>query len=187
MADNSLNDLAPSNNPSRVNNSGPRIYVICLAAYSNGWLHGKWLSATQEVHAIEKKIKEMLLTSPISEAKEFGIHAFEGFGSLKINGCENIESIQKKALLISELGELGSELLAYYGNVDFARSAWGNHYHGEHDNELEFAIQLFDRLYMAAIPEAAQAYIDYAFFRRDIFISDYFSLKVNERLHVFSR
>jgi hypothetical protein len=98
----------------------------------------------------------------------------------------SIESVQRMAVFILKLGEQGSELLAYYGDVNSARDAWINHYHGEHDNELEFAIQLFDRLYMAAIPEAAQAYIDYAFFRRNIFISDYFSLEVKGKFHVFS-
>jgi hypothetical protein len=68
----------------------------------------------------------------------------------------SIESVQRMAVFILKLGEQGSELLAYYGDVNSARDAWINHYHGEHDNELEFAIQLFDRLYMAAIPEAAQ-------------------------------
>lgn len=52
--------------------------------------------------------------------------------------------------------------------------------------QLEFAIQRFDKLYMLAIPEAAQGYIDYASFRRDIFIDEFFSLAVGDVEHIFS-
>ena len=30
-----------------VSDSNPRIYVACLAAYNNGYLHGAWIDADQ--------------------------------------------------------------------------------------------------------------------------------------------
>lgn len=186
MADDSLNDLTSSNNPIQIKQSGPRIFVICLAAYNRGIIHGKWIKADQELYKIQKEIKRMVLESPVPGAEEFGVHASEGFGSLNVIGQESIKSIQRMGAFISEVGVLGIELLLYYGDVDSAHEAWENHYHGCHENELEFAIQLFDSLYMASIPEGAQGYIDYGSFKRDIFIEDFFMLEVEGKGHVFS-
>ncbi len=172
MSDDRLNDPAPSNKPTQINQSNPRIFVICCAAYNNNIMHGVWVKANQELHKIQKEIKKMILESPVLGAEEFGIHASEGFGSLNVIGKESIKSIQKMATFISEIGELGAELLLYYGDVESAQEAWENHYQGEFENELEFAIHLFEELYMSFIPEMAQGYVDYASYRRDIFIDD---------------
>lgn len=51
----------------------PRIYVACLAAYNNGYLHGAWLSANRDVDEIYAEIQEMLAKSPIENAEEFAI------------------------------------------------------------------------------------------------------------------
>lgn len=187
MAYDSLNDLVLSDNPIQPNKPSPRIFVICLAAYNHGLLHGVWINAAQGLYKIQKEIKKMILESPVLGAEEFGIHASEGFGPLHVVGQESIKSIQRMAVFISEVGELGIELLAYYGDVDSAQEAWENHYHGSHENELEFAIQLFDGLYMHAIPEPAQGYIDYASYKHDIFVDDYISMEIKGRTHVFSR
>ena len=60
-------------------------------------------------------------------------------------------------------------------------------YHGEHENELEFAIQLFDDCFMDSIPVPVQGYIDYASYKRDLFMSDFFSIEVGGKTHVFAR
>ncbi len=52
----------------------PQIYVVCLAAYNNGILHGEWIDATQDVSTIYDEIHEMLAKSPIEDAEEFAIH-----------------------------------------------------------------------------------------------------------------
>ena len=95
MANDSLNDFSSSNNSTHINPSNPRIFVICLAAYNNGLLHGVWINAAQELYKIQKEIKKMLLDSPMPNAEEYGIHVTEGFGSLKIIAEESIKSIQK--------------------------------------------------------------------------------------------
>jgi len=187
MSFDSLNDLTSSNNSSQINKSGPRIFVICLEAYRQGQLYGKWVRADQPLYKIQKEIKKMILESPALGAEEFGVHASEGFGSVNVIGRESIKSIQRMATFISEVGELGAELLLYYGDVESAQEAWENHYHGSHENELEFAINLFDQLYMDSIPEAAQGYIDYASFKHDLFVDDYISMEVGGKVHIFSR
>lgn len=37
-------------------NNTPKIYVACLSAYNNGYLHGLWIDATQEAEDIEDDI-----------------------------------------------------------------------------------------------------------------------------------
>jgi len=58
-----------------------KIYVACLAAYNNGYLHGEWIDATQELSDIYDQVNAMLKASPVEEeAEEYAIHDYEGFG-----------------------------------------------------------------------------------------------------------
>jgi len=163
----------------------PRIYVACLSSYSNGIHYGAWINAAQPLEDIEEQIKQLLAKSPMPGAEEIAVHAFEDFGSLSIGEYESIEAIQEKAAFIVEHGELGAELLAHCGNLEYATDALENYYVGEHESELDYAIYLFDECYLHNIPENIQYYIDYDKFCRDIFINDYFSVEVEGRCHVF--
>ena len=51
-----------------------RIYVACLAAYNNGYLHGRWIDATLGESHIWDETRAMLAASPIEEAEEWAIH-----------------------------------------------------------------------------------------------------------------
>jgi antirestriction protein len=186
MANESLNDLVHSNNPTHLDKLTPQIYVACLAAYNAGKLHGSWINATQEVEKIHQEILKMLSNSPIPNAEEWAIYC-HNFGTLTLSENEDLEVVQSMAVFLVEHGPLGAGLLGYYGDIDSARNAMENHYEGEYENQLEFAIQLFDDCYMGAIPEAVQGYIDYASFKRDIFLGEFFLLEVEGKGHVFSR
>ncbi|WP_024353472.1 antirestriction protein ArdA [Brevundimonas naejangsanensis] len=48
-----------------VSDSSPRIYVACLAAYNNGFLHGAWIDADQDADQIRVEIAAMLARSPV--------------------------------------------------------------------------------------------------------------------------
>ncbi len=78
----------------------PRIYVACLAAYNNGYLHGTWIEANQEAEAIQQEIKDMLSKSPIARAEEWAIHDYEGFCGLRIGEYEDIAKVAEMAALI---------------------------------------------------------------------------------------
>ncbi len=39
-----------------LSDSNPRIYVACLAAYNNGYLHGAWIDADQDADEIRDEI-----------------------------------------------------------------------------------------------------------------------------------
>ncbi len=165
----------------------PKVYVACLAAYNNGYLHGEWIDATQDSDAIYGDIRKILASSPIPEAEEWVIHDNADFCSMPISEYEGIESVCKKAQFVLEHGELGSVLAEYYGdNLDDAEEAIENNYHGAWDSELDFATDLFDEIYAHEIPEALRFYIDYEQFCRDIFINDYLSLPADGKVHVIS-
>jgi antirestriction protein len=176
---NHLNNIALSKDT-------PKIYVACLASYTNGILHGAWLDATSDVEDIEEHIKQLLAKSPMPNAEEIAVHDYSGFGSLSIGEYEGIEQIHEKALFIVEHGELGAEVLNYYdGRLEDAQEALEEHYQGEYKSELDYAIHLFDEIYLHDIPKHVQGYIDYEKFERDIFIDGYFSLDVKGSCHVF--
>jgi antirestriction protein len=54
--------------------SNPRIYVACLAAYNNGYLHGAWIDADQDTDQIRDEIAAMLARSPVEDVEEYAIH-----------------------------------------------------------------------------------------------------------------
>lgn len=64
--------------------TSPRIYVACLAAYNAGQLHGEWIYADREAHEILVDIKSMLERSPQSCAEEWAVHDYEGFSSISL-------------------------------------------------------------------------------------------------------
>ena len=166
----------------------PRIYVACLASYTNGISYGEWLDATSDVEDIQENIKQLLAKSSIPNAEEVAVHDCSGFGSLIIGEHEGIEQIHEKARFIVEHGKLGAEVLNYYdGRLEDAQEVLEEYYQGEYKSELDYAIHLFDEIYLHDIPKHAQWYIDYEKFERDIFNNDYFSLDVKGRCHVFRR
>src|SRR3546814_2841719 len=85
----------------------PRIYVACLAAYNNGYLHGSWIDAEQDAWAIYDDVKAMLAASPIAEAEEWAIHDYEGFGNVRISEYAGFAYVSELAAFIAEHGELG--------------------------------------------------------------------------------
>ena len=97
------------------------------------------------------------------------------------------EEINAIAKFIEEYGPLGGEVLAYYSNgIDDAQKVLNECYHGEYDSELDYASELFDELYGNEMPDYLASYINYDRFARDLFISDYYSLSINGKVHVFS-
>ena len=164
----------------------PQIYVACLSSYNNGILHGCWCDATNDEDMIMEEIRAMLSNSSMPYAEEYAIHDYEDFGSFRIDEYDSISGVHEKALFIQEHGELGSELATYLGDIESAQRALEDHYHGEHESELEYATYLFDECYGHDIPESLRFYIDYEAFRRDIFINDYYSIDVDGATHIFS-
>lgn len=161
-----------------------RIYVACLAAYNNGILHGAWIDADQDADEIRAAIADMLKASPIENAEEWAIHDYEGFEGISLSEYEGIERVAKLATFIKEHGALGRQLMSYIGDLDEAREAIEERYHGEFRTLSEFAEQLTEET--TEIPDTLRCYIDYEAMARDLAISDVLAIETGfEEVHVF--
>jgi antirestriction protein len=156
-----------------------QIYVACLSAYNNGYLHGEWIDATQDEEDILAEIQTMLAASPVVElygevAEEWAIHCYEGFHGIEIG---EYESIAKVAQLAQELEEHGEPYAAYLGYFsDGTVEDFEDKYRGCFKDREDFAYDLYEQ--MGTIKELAKVglqelYIDFAAIARDLFINDY--------------
>lgn len=82
----------------------PRIYVASLSDYNNGYLHGRWIRATQTSEHIYDEIQQMLATSPSPSAEEWAIHDHEGFATLALAETVSIEALSRLAKRFTQLG-----------------------------------------------------------------------------------
>lgn len=164
----------------------PKIYVACLAAYNNGFLHGQWIEVNQETEVIHEEIQDMLKRSPSAGAEEWAIHDYEGFCGIRLSEYEYIAKVVEIAKLINEHGEAWAVYAEYVGTDYATTESFEEAYQGEWDSEEDFAENLAEET--MEIPEHLKYYIDYEKFARDLFINDYFSEKgENYRVYVFRR
>ena len=117
----------------------PKIYVACLAAYNNGYLHGQWIDANQDKDNIYSEIQDMLSKSPIPNAEEWAIHDYEGFGGLRLSEYEDIEKVADIAVLIEEHGQAWCAYAGYVGMEYATKEGFEEAYQGEWDSEEDFA------------------------------------------------
>lgn len=165
----------------------PRIYVVCLAAYNSGCLHGAWINASQEPWSIWDEVSEMLKSSPIEGAEEWAIHDYEGFGPLRIKEYEGFERVSAIALFIAAHGEIGAALLEHFnGDIEEARATFADRYLGRHASLADYVQELTEET--TAIPSSLRYYIDWQAMARDAELSgDVFTLTTAwDVVHVFA-
>jgi len=145
----------------------PRIYVACLAAYNNGYLHGTWIDAAQDAWAIYDAVRDMLKASPIENAEEWAIHDYEGFGGIRISEYEGFERVSQLAAFIAEHGEIGAALLDYYsGDLD---EALDDRHLGAYASLADYVLDVTEET--TAIPQSLRYYIDWQAMARDAELS----------------
>lgn len=164
-----------------------RIYVADLAAYNNGVLHGVWIDATQELDDIQEQISTMLKASPIEEeAEEYAIHDYEGFGNYSVGEYSGIEELREVACFIEEHPEIGSDVLAHFGDdLEDAQKAIEENYSGCYSSLADYAQELTEDT--SEIPNHLAFYIDYDRMGRDMEMSgDIFTIETaHDEVHVF--
>jgi len=164
----------------------PRIYVACLAAYNNGYLHGQWIDANQDVEAIHEQIKAMLAKSPIAGAEEWALHDYDGFYGIQLSESQDIETLAEMAVMIERHGEAWAKFAEYEGIEYATLERFEEAYAGEWDSEEAFAEDLADET--MEIPKHLAFYIDYERLARDLFINDYYSAETEDfKIYVFRR
>jgi antirestriction protein len=165
----------------------PKIYVACLAAYNNGYLHGAWIDADRDEETIRAEIGTMLAGSQIAGAEEYAIHDYEGFGGIRIEEYASIASVRHWAAFIDEHGELGAAVLDHFsGDLEEAREAMEERYLGSYASLADYLQDLTEETMQ--IPEALRNYIDWQAMARDAEMSgDLFAIQTGfETVHVFS-
>jgi len=160
-----------------------RIYVACLSAYNNGYLHGTWIDATQDEEGILAEIHTMLAASPVVElygeiAEEWAIHSYEGFHGIEIGEYESISRIAQLAQELEEHGEPYAAYLGYFSDGTVAD--FEDKYRGCFENREDFAYNLYDE--MGTIQQLEKAglnshYIDFVAIARDLFIDGYTAIE----------
>ncbi len=170
-----------------VPDSTPRIYVACLAAYNNGYLHGAWIDADQDADQIRGAIAAMLARSPVEDAEEYAIHDYEGFEGVSISEYAGIDIVARMASFIAEHGALGAGLLEQFsGDMDQAESTLEDCYHGQFASLADYMEELTTE--SVTIPEALRYYVDWERMARDAEMGgDLFTIETaHGEVHVFS-
>ncbi|MHB0713240.1 antirestriction protein ArdA [Roseomonas mucosa] len=168
--------------------TSPRIYVACLAAYNNGYLHGAWIDADQDAGEIRSEIAAMLSRSAVEGAEEYAIHDYEGFEGVAIEEYAGIENVARIAAFIAEHGALGAGLLnEFVGDIDQAETAMRDCYHGQFTSLADYMEELTTET--VTIPDALRYYIDWQAMARDAEMGgDLFTVETaHDEVHVFSR
>lgn len=165
----------------------PRIYVACLAAYNNGYLHGAWIDAAQEPWAIYDAVRDMLAASPVEGAEEWAIHDYEGFGGVRIAEYTGFDRVSEVATFLAEHGEIGAALLDYYsGDLDEAREALTDRHLGAYTSLADYVQEMTEE--STAIPQSLRYYIDWQAMARDCELNgDLFTIQTaHDAVHVFA-
>ncbi len=150
-----------------VADTGPRIYLACLAAYHSGRLHGTWVEADQGEEHIWDALRAMLAKSPVPGAEEWAIHSHEGFEGAGVSESASFASVCELAEFIKERGELGAKVYEHFGNdLDDARAAF-EEYAGAFASVVEFAEQFHEDI-GTEIPTSLEHYIDWKSLARDM-------------------
>ncbi len=140
--------------------TSPRIYVACLAAYNNGYLHGVWIGADQETDAIRAEITAMLARSPVEGAEEFAIHDYEGFEGVNISEYAGIDSVARIAAFVAEHGKLGAGVLKQFSSsIEEAETVMRDCYLGQFSSLADYMEELTTGC--VTIPEPLRNYIDW--------------------------
>lgn len=161
------------NSQIKISNSSPRIYVACLAAYNNGFLHGSWIEVNLGLEHVEESIKEILASSPVAEeCEEWAIHDHEGFGNYYINESHNLEKLCEFAEFLEEYKnfpeEVISELIQDF-NIDGAREYLEDHFIGEFDSEIDVAYHFVEEFgLLDEVSKTVAQYFDYESYGRDL-------------------
>ena len=173
----------------------PRIYVASLSDYNAGVLHGEWLDASADVEAMEEGVQSMLASSPSPGAEEWAIHDYEGFGPLRLEEYESLETVSTVALGIAEHGPAFAHWAALVGTIDpDALERFEDAYLGQSESIEGYAEELLDdmgvfRQLEGVLSEHLQPYVtfDVAGFARDLELSgDVVTSEAPEGVYVFS-
>lgn len=173
----------------------PRIYVACLAAYNNGFLHGKWIDCDQSAEEIHEEIQEMLKESPINSeletAEEWEIHDTDDEIGLRLERM-SIEDIAEAVDAINSSHHDAGLIGEVYNHLSIETIPevveWmDDNYSGEHDSLADYAESwLEDTGSLEGVPKDLRYYFDFDKWAREEEINGrIFTLYYGGKHHVF--
>jgi antirestriction protein len=164
----------------------PRIYVACLAAYNNGWLHGAWIDVEDDAQAVRAQVRTMLAASPVADAEEYAIHDHEGFGQVEIGEYAGLDRVAEIAGFLRDRGALGALVLEHFcGDLEAATRALDDQYRGQFASLADCFQELTEET--MTIPEALRLYVDWDAMGRDAVLGgEVFTVETaHHEVHVF--
>jgi antirestriction protein len=158
---------------------GPRVHVASLSDYNAGRLFGTWLDAAVTVDELAEGVQAMLAASPSPGAEEWAIHDYEGFGPLRLDEYESLDTVSAVARGMLEHGPAYAHWAALVGSHDTeALSRFEDAYLGHSESIEAYAEELLGDLGLPeilerSVPESLQPYVmlDVEGFARDLELS----------------
>ena len=183
-----------SNEEKQPRHERPRIYVTSLSDYNAGVLHGRWIDAARPVEELWADIEAMLAESHEPIAEEWAIHDYEYFGKVWLGEYEDLQTVSKIALGISEHGQAFAAWASMLGSHEMERlDDFEEAYLGTWSSVEEYAEQLLGDLGAMTelekiVSESLRPYvsIDIEGFARDLELGgDIMSVDDGDGVHIF--
>jgi len=134
-----------------------RIYLADLAAYNNGFLHGVWIDASNDIEDMEEQAQTMIEASPVQDAEEYEVHDVDGLPSyvrsLKDVAAymELIEEVSRQLYGAAhrnndEAAEIVRAYTDHFGSYEVSGSDIADQFRGFWDSEQAFADEQADEM-----------------------------------------
>ena len=159
----------------KISEDNAQVYIACLSAYNNGYLHGAWVDATEGVEHVRDRIAQILSSSPMWReecCEEWAIHDFQGFGNYKVSEYHGLEELCAVAECLKECDKFPSEVVSWliddYG-IDGAKERMDDDYIGEFDSSSDLAYHYVEETgLLDGVHKSVAMYFDYEAFGRDL-------------------
>lgn len=171
-------------------NDTPRVWIACLSAYNNGYLHGKWVDCTLGYDNLEEEIQSILKSSP-EPGDEWAIHDYQNFYGIDINEWHDLAHLCELATALDESGngEMFASVYNHLGTKDIesVKEFIDDNYTGTYKDLEDYAYELCEECgEIDSIPKHLQGYIDYPAMGRDMeYNGDIFTIDCANGIHVF--
>lgn len=126
----------------------PAIWISDLAAYNSGILHGEWVTLTGDttLEELNQKVEEILAKGTRLYSKEtlsdkheeFGIFDFEGFGPIRLEEYESLETVLEYAKHICDDADKFFAFIDAMGD-DYADDYEQYEVYGPYESSQEYA------------------------------------------------
>lgn len=126
---------------------GPAIYVRCLASYTKGILHGRWISLEwcTDLEELENAVQEVLKDSPEPNAEEWAIHDTQGLPSFLQGEYTSLSDLNDYAEGTANVDDRDAYRLACEneGSV-LSEDGFREIYYGHHSSTAHFAEEYYE-------------------------------------------